>query len=68
MPAALNDAREGELASMECDMLFHPPTRTGRLAEDFAALPEAGVGARRGLQLANHVDNLRVEEELIVDQ
>ena len=68
MPAALDDAGEGELASMECDMLFHPPARAGRLAKNFAALPQAGVGARRGLQLADHVDNLRVEEELIVDQ
>ena len=65
MPAALDDAREGKLASMECDMLFHPPARTRRLAKNFAALPQAGVGTRRGLQLADHVDNLSVE--LIVD-
>ena len=61
MPAALDDAGEGELASVECDMLFHPPPGTRRLAKDFAALPQAGVRARRGLQLADDVDNLRRE-------
>ena len=68
MPAALDDAGEGELASVECDMLFHPPPRTRRLAKNFAALPQAGVGARRGLQLADHVDNLRIKEELIATE
>ena len=61
MSAALDDAGECKLASVECDMFFHPATRTGGLAKNFAALPEAGVGARRGLQLADHVDNLRME-------
>ena len=68
MPAALNDAGEGELASMKCDMLFHPPARTRRLAKNFAALPQAGVGARRGLQLADNVDNLWIKKKLIVTE
>ena len=68
VPATLDDAGEGKLATVERDMFFHPPARAGGLAKDFAALPQAGVGARRGLQLADHVDHLRVEKELIVDQ
>ena len=67
MPAALDDAGEGELASVECNMLFHPPAGTRWLAEDFAALPQAGVGARRGLQLADHVDNLRTKELIVTE-
>ena len=65
MSAPLDNAGERKLASVEGDMFLHPPARTRGLPENFAALPEAGVGARRGLQLADHVDNLRVE--LIVD-
>ena len=66
MSASLDDAGERKLASVKCDMFLHPPARTRGLPENFAALPEAGVGARRGLQLADHVDNLRME--LIVDR
>ena len=65
MPAALDDAGEGKLASMQCHMLLNPPARTGRLAKNFATLPQARVGAWWGLQLADHVDNLRIKEELI---
>ena len=66
MSASLDDAGERKLASVKCDMFLHPPARTRGLPENFAALPEAGVGARRGLQLADHVDNLMME--LIVDR
>ena len=61
MPATLDDAGEGELAAMEGDVLLHPPARTRRLPENLAAFPQAGVGARGGLQLADHMDNLRKE-------
>ena len=66
MSAALDDAGECKLASVECNMFLDPPTRTRGLPKNFAALPEAGVGARRGLQLADHVDNLRME--VVVDR
>ena len=66
MSAALDDAGECKLAPVEGDMFLHPPARTRGLPENFAALPEAGVGARRGLQLADHVDNLRME--VVVDR
>ena len=66
MSASLDDAGERKLASVKRDMFLDPAARTRGLPENFAALPEAGVGARRGLQLADHVDNLRME--LIVDR
>ena len=61
VPAPLDDAGEGELAAMEGDVLLNPAAGARRLAEDLAALPQAGVRARRGLQLADDVDNLRRE-------
>ena len=45
VPAALHDAGKGELAPVERDMLLDPAARTRRLAENFAALPQARVAA-----------------------
>ena len=61
VPAPLDDAGEGKFAAMEGDVLLHPAAGARRLAEDFATLPQAGVRARRGLQLADDVDNLGKE-------
>ena len=61
VPAALDDAGKGKLAAMEGDVLLNPAAGARRLAEDLATLPQAGVRARRGLQLADDVDNLSRE-------